>query len=272
MIMRFTSILQLFFLLSASWACEGGGPGEDGASDPDAAADPDTAPDTAPDTDTPPDAGDVAADDPAVDGPACSTTVHEGVATYYTFADGGGNCMFPPTPDDLNVAAINNEEYASSGTCGGCVFIQGPIGTVTVRIVDRCPECLAGHLDLSPSAFEQIARIEEGRVSIQWHFVPCDVSGPIRYHFKEGSNPWWTAVQIRNHRHLIAKLEYMDGSGSFREVPRLDYNFFVEESGMGPGPYTFRVTDEYGQVLTDSGIPHVEGGEVEGAGQFPPCM
>ncbi|MBK7582680.1 MAG: hypothetical protein IPI67_21095 [Myxococcales bacterium] len=37
------------------------------------------------------------------------------------------------------------------------------------------------------------------------------------------------------------------------------------------GPYTFRVTDVYGQVLTDSGIVHAEATEVEGAAQFPAC-
>ena len=55
------------------------------------------------------------------------------------------------------------------------------------------------------------------------------------------------------------------------EVPRTDYNYFVQtDPGMGPGPYQFRVTDSYGNVLVDSGIPHVENGTVSGAGQFPP--
>ncbi len=37
-----------------------------------------------------------------------------------------------------------------------------------------------------------------------------------------------------------------------------------------PGPYSFRVTDSYGNVLVDTGIPHVENGTVNGAAQFPP--
>ena len=39
---------------------------------------------------------------------------------------------------------------------------------------------------------------------------------------------------------------------------------------MGPGPYSFRVTDSYGNVLTDSGIQHIENGTVNGTSQFPP--
>ena len=51
----------------------------------------------------------------------------------------------------------------------------------------------------------------------------------------------------------------------------MDYNYFVEAGGMGPGPYTFRVTDVYGNVVEDQGIQHVENGDVPGQSQFPPC-
>ena len=92
---------------------------------------------------------------------------------------------------------------------------------------------------------------------------------PNCYHFKDGSNPWWTAVQIRNHRNPIAQLEYY-AAGSWVSVPRTSYNYFVQTNpGMGPGPYTFRVTDSYGNMLTDTGISPIENGTVSGAGQFP---
>ncbi len=38
---------------------------------------------------------------------------------------------------------------------------------------------------------------------------------------------------------------------------------------MGDGPYTLRVTDIFGQTLTDTGIALVVGGEVAGKTQFP---
>ena len=78
-------------------------------------------------------------------------------------------------------------------------------------------------------------------------------------------------MQIRHHTHRIAKFEY-EKDGAMVEVPRLDYNYFVEETGMGPGPYHFRVTDVLGQVVEDEGIGFVEGGVVDGTGQFPPCL
>lgn len=203
--------------------------------------------------------------------PACDDVWHDGPATYYTFADGSGACSFPPTPNDLLVAAMNAPDYGNSEPCGSCLLIQGPDGDVTVRVVDLCPECPVGHVDLSPEAFELIAPLSAGIVDVTWQYIPCNVTGPIRYFFKDGSNQWWTAVQIRNHRHAIDRFEYQEAGGAWIEVDRVDYNFFVETSGMGPGPYTFRVTDIHGAVLTDSNITFVEAGEVDGAAQFPPC-
>ncbi len=197
--------------------------------------------------------------------------IHRGYATFYTWADGRGNCGFDATLNDLMVGAMNQIDYAGSAVCGSCAAISGPRGEVTIRIVDRCPECAQGDIDLSPQAFARIADTTLGRVPITWKFVPCNLQGNIIYHFKDGSNQWWTAVQIRNHRYPVARFEYLTAQGTFKAVNRLDYNYFVESSGMGPGPYTFRVTDIYGHALVDSGISHVENGNVAGAGQFPVC-
>jgi expansin (peptidoglycan-binding protein) len=204
------------------------------------------------------------------DAPAQQNPLREGRATYYN-ATGAGNCSFDPSPQDLMVAAISYEDYGSADYCGTYVEVYGPEGTVTVRIVDKCPDaqCTAGHLDLSREAFAQIAPLERGIVPITWRVVSPELSGPIAYHFKEGSNQWWTAVQVRNHRNPVTKLEYQTAGGGWVAAPRVDYNFFLEAAGMGPGPYTFRVTDSYGNVLEDSNIPFREGGVVPGAAQFP---
>ncbi len=207
---------------------------------------------------------------PLVWRPTPPNPIHTGIATYYA-ATGDGACMFGISPNDLNVAAMNAEEYQTASVCGAYVLVKGPKGQVTVRIVDLCPECKAGHLDLSQQAFAAIAELAQGVVPITWQVVSPALSGPIDYHFKDGSNPWWMAVQVRNHRNPIAKLEYLNLSGQWINVARTSYNYFVQSvPGMDAGPYTFRVTDGYGNVLTDTGIPFVEDGTVHGALQFPP--
>lgn len=195
--------------------------------------------------------------------------IHTGIATYYN-ATGAGACLFDPSPQNLMVAAMNTEEFDNAAVCGSYVEVTGALGTVTVRIVDLCPECKAGHLDLSREAFAKIDEIRLGRVPITWQVVSPPIGGPIRYQFKDGSNQWWTAVQVRNHRNPIAKFEYLNDANQWVTVSRTSYNYFVQTNpGMGAGPYSFRVTDSYGNVLVDSGIGFVESGEVSGVGQFP---
>jgi len=204
-------------------------------------------------------------------GCALDDTAHTGEGTYYNEADGSGNCSFDPTPQDLMVGAMNDADYAGSAVCGACVALDGPDGSITIRIVDRCPGCAQGDIDLSPSAFELISPLSAGRVPITWHYVACGLTGNVVYHFKDGSNPFWTAVQVRNHRYPIAKFEWLTPGGDFREVPRESYNYFVEAGGMGDGPYTFRVTDVVGNVLEDSNIPLGDNVDAPGASQFPAC-
>lgn len=208
-------------------------------------------------------------DDPATG--SCEAVPPEvsGEGTYYN-ADGTGNCSFDASPGDLMVAALNAPDYQSAAMCGACVEVTGPQGSVTVRIVDQCPECKHGDLDLSPQAFQMLSPLAAGRIPITWRQVACKVNGPIAYHFKDGANAYWTAIQIRNHRYPIAKLEAMQGAG-YVEIPRLGYNYFVKESGLGPGPYALRVTDTRGHTVEDTNIALGDSVTRTGAHQLESC-
>ncbi len=196
--------------------------------------------------------------------------VHTGEGTwYYNAGRVTGACLYPPSPENLMVAAMNHFDYDNSALCGAYVKVTGPDGTVTVRITDECADCDPDQVDLSREAFAKIGSIPDGRINIQWQLVSYPLTDPIVYHFKDGSNQWWTAVQIRNHSNPIAKVEFMNEGGSFQELPRTSYNYFIEGDGMGPGPYTFRVTDVFGNAIVNSGIPLVPDGDVSGSGQFP---
>ncbi|WP_336242471.1 expansin EXLX1 family cellulose-binding protein [Corallococcus exercitus] len=190
----------------------------------------------------------------------------KGIATYYD-ANGGGNCGFDPG-GDLMVAAMNQAQYDNSAVCGECVDIVGPKGTVRVRIVDQCPDCDKGHLDLSVQAFDKVAERKDGRVDITWTPVSCDVAGPVEYHFKDGSNPWWTAIQVRNHRLPIKKLEWRR-DGDWKAFQRESYNYFIFE-GIGEGRFQLRVTASDGQQLVDSVEKVLDDDSVDGAEQFAP--
>lgn len=198
-----------------------------------------------------------------------SSELKKGFATYYDYAGSDGvSCGYGVT-SDTDVAAMDAPEYASSAACGTCFDVSGPKGKVKVRVVDLCPECEKGHLDLSEQAFAKIADKGDGRVAITYAAVACNVTGSMSYELKDGSSQYWTAIQVRNHRLPVTKLEYKK-NGAFVDMPRVDYNYFVDESGVGeqPNGLTIRVTAADGQVVEDS-IPDVQAGKVVvGSAQF----
>jgi expansin len=209
---------------------------------------------------------DAATTTPTGPGPALGQP-EPGQATYYG-ATGAGNCSFDASPGDLDVAAMNHVEYANSAVCGEGVHVVGPKGDVTVRIVDQCPECAQGALDLSQQAFAKIADVSAGRVPITWEVVACGVTGPIQYHFKDGSSQWWTAIQIRNHRVPVTKVEVKKSGGAWTDVGRVDYNYFVVSGGVGPGAFGVRVTGLTGSTVEDT-LPSVSAdATVAGSGQL----
>jgi expansin len=192
---------------------------------------------------------------------------HQGQGTYYS-ADGSGACMFDPSPNAMDVAALNAPDWSGSAFCGACADVTGPNGSVRVRIVDLCPECKSGDLDFSQQAFAKIAPISAGRVAITWTFVACDVTGPVSYRYKDGSNQWWTAVQVLNSRLPVSKLEYSPDGSSWNATQRQDYNYFLAGSGFGPNPVKVRITAIDGQTLVDQ-LPAVQASlTVPGQAQF----
>jgi expansin (peptidoglycan-binding protein) len=195
-------------------------------------------------------------------------TTHSGEGTYYG-ATGQGACSFDASADRM-VAAMNHTDYAGSAACGEYVTVTGPIGSVTVRITDVCPECAAGDIDLSAEAFAKIADPVAGRVPITWQVVAAELSGPVQYRYKEGASRYWTAIQVRNHRLPIAKLEILPSdSSSWIEVARTDYNYFVYTTAIASGALQVRITASTGAVLQDT-LPEPQGGLlVEGTAQFP---
>ncbi|HUP90958.1 MAG TPA: expansin EXLX1 family cellulose-binding protein [Solimonas sp.] len=205
------------------------------------------------------------ADSAGASGARALGEMQSGEGTFYA-DDGHGSCSFE-NPQERMVAAINDPQYAGSEACGMCAEVTGPRGKLVLRIVNRCPGCKAGDLDLSEEAFALIADKRDGRVPITWVPVACEVAGPIALHFKDGSSQWWLAVQVRNSRLPIRQVEMQTASG-FVALARQPYNYFVNADAPGPGPYTLRITATDGQQLLEPGIALRPGRAVQGRDQF----
>jgi expansin (peptidoglycan-binding protein) len=183
-------------------------------------------------------------------------TTHKGKATFYDMGGGTGNCSFPAVPADDLFVALGETEYAGAAACGSYLDVTGPKGTVRVKVVDSCPPCTPGHLDLSRTAFGRIADHVTGIVGVTWKAVRNPpVPGPLSVRFKDGANAWWFAVLIDNHANPLTSVAARSGNGGWRTAVRKDYNYWIIEGGAGPGPFDLKITDGYGRTGTATGVP-----------------
>jgi expansin len=188
--------------------------------------------------------------------PPTGTAPHSGKATFYDSNGAGGNCSNPAAPANRLYVALGPTEYSAGAACGGFLDVTGPKGTVRVLIMDQCPECEPGHLDLSREAFARIADPVQGLVPVTYRaVVNPPLPGPLTFRIKEGASQWWFAVRVGNHGNPLRSVEVRQGgSGPWQPAARQDYNYWLIASGAGPGPFNLRITDVYGHQVTVGGI------------------
>jgi expansin (peptidoglycan-binding protein) len=191
-------------------------------------------------------------------GSACAappaTSSHSGKATFYDLDGGTGNCSFTAPADDLFVA-LGPDQYSGGAACGTYLDVTGPRGKIRVKVIDSCPECATGHLDLSRTAFKKIGAEVAGIIPITYRTVvnPA-VPGPLSVELKDGTSQYWFAAQIDNHGNQLASVKVAGPSGTFHTAARTDYDYWTIDSGAGSGPFKVKITDVYGRSATLAGI------------------
>ena len=181
-------------------------------------------------------------------------------ATFYDLGSGIGNCSFPSAPANDQFVALGDVEYSGAAACGSYLDVSGPKGKVRVKVIDSCPPCEPGHIDLSRTAFKKIADEIDGIVPVTYKRVPNPaVPGPISVRLKEGSSRYWFAALIDNHANPLTSLKVSSGGGSFKTASRADYNYWIIDGGAGSGPFKIKITDVYGRMTTVSGIKLLPG-------------
>jgi expansin (peptidoglycan-binding protein) len=191
-------------------------------------------------------------------GSACaappSSARHEGKATFYDLGGTQGNCSTEPPADDLYVA-LGKNEYSGATACGSYLDVTGPRGKVRVKVFDSCPECAAGHLDLSRTAFKKIGKEIDGIIPITYKAVPdAPAPGPLSITFVEGTSQYYWAVTIDNHSNPIRSVRAKGPGGSFRAASLEDYNVWIIDGPMGSGPFQVKMTDIYGKTVTAKNV------------------
>ncbi|KAL3659854.1 hypothetical protein V7S43_015156 [Phytophthora oleae] len=207
-----------------------------------------------------------------------STNAYTGHATTYGLTDpSGGNCNFMKYPQAAvsNFVAINKVQWDSSMSCGRCAQVTCTDSLCSGRsqeseivyVVDQCPGCNEGDLDLSPSVFKSITGMEPGIVEISWEFVTCPVTGNIEYCLKEGSNSFWAAIQPT---HTTVGIESVTIDGKSTSMVASSFYFLLngdstEESDLSN--LKISMTSVQGETITDV-LSFADGKCVEGSSQF----
>ncbi|MET9340935.1 expansin EXLX1 family cellulose-binding protein [Nonomuraea sp. NPDC003804] len=162
-----------------------------------------------------------------------------------------GNCAI--TGAEL-YASVSAEEYAGSQACGGYLDVKGPRGTVRVQVVDSCPTCRRGELDLSMAAFAVIADPRSGVATVDYHQVRNPELGQsLAVRVRKGSTAGWLALQLLDHGNPLRSVEIRD-HGRWRALERGSDSYWVAAGGAGAGPFSLRVTDVHGQQVTVEGV------------------
>ena len=205
--------------------------------------------------------------------PDCPAAISDldGVATYYS-ATGAGACTFPPS-SDLMVTALAAPDWAGSAHCGRCIEVWGPEARIVVRVVDLCPECPSGHLDLSAEAFDLIADPVQGIVPVAFRSIECPVTGDLRLYLAPGSSVWWVGLQVRNHPYAVSQVEFRRDGVWYFGVRQSWNSFQLPGSFPVPivPPLAIRITDVHGRQVETALATIGDDVEVTTEEQFPLC-
>lgn len=169
-----------------------------------------------------------------------------GDGTYYGRTEGGHCSLKLPRPPMYNgfvPVSLNTAQYGNSLPCGACIEFTGtgkgsganPIrGTQKGYIMDSCPSCAYGDLDISESG--------DGRWEVKWRFIDCP-SNNVFFQL-QGSHEWYKKIQPRGSKKPVQKLMLNGKPGS-----RTADNFF-EVHGYMTAPMTVTMTLVGGETIT----------------------
>lgn len=108
-------------------------------------------------------------EEPSVEERTLETRAYSGDITY--FYPGLGACGWNNNQNEM-VVAVSHIIFSKSNPCGKKIRVKGPKGSVDVKVVDKCPSCTEGSVDLSPAAFKKaVGDLGLGRKKGSWTYI-----------------------------------------------------------------------------------------------------
>ncbi|KAI1127933.1 carbohydrate-binding module family 63 protein [Nemania abortiva] len=203
--------------------------------------------------------------------PIVDSAAVAGRSTFYGGNLNGGACSFTTytLPSGIFGTAFSGAAWDSAAHCGACLRVNANGKSIIAMVVDKCPECEEGHLDLFENAFDVLSPLSSDLLSTSYTFVDCPISSPLVLHNKSGTSAYWFSMQVVNANEPISKLEVStDGGSTWKATTRQDYNFFENASGFGTDTVTVRVTSESGSTVVVKNVSLASDSQVTASSNF----
>jgi len=200
---------------------------------------------------------------PVLARPVLARPAIRGHAVFYNPGLAAGSCGLGPFPAGGRYASLPSRSYASGRACGSYLDVSGPAGTVRAEVVDVCPDCAAGTVDLSRAAFARIADPRTGTVAVSYQpAVDPPLPGPLELRIAAAGRPGTLAVQVINHGNRLSSVAASGPGGRWqRLVPGADgYWTGSLDAGDAPGGTPGGVSAAVGGVPAGPGSRGEAGG------------
>jgi expansin len=207
----------------------------------------------------------------------------QGRITYYDQVTVGA-CDIPVNTRPQYTAALDQPDFQNGLACGATARLINNGKEIQVMIVDLCPtqgneQWCSGdmpHFDLAGSStFGLLEPVSAGVKVLQFQWIPTPVgTSPIKLRYKDGTNAWWVAIEVLNHRYPILKVEVKNpqtGAWMTSNRTQAGWNYWVFQfTGSGlQTPYQIRITDQYGHAIEETATTIQASYMWTGANQFP---
>ncbi|KAK7920015.1 hypothetical protein PG985_008037 [Apiospora marii] len=194
-----------------------------------------------------------------------------GTSTFYGGNLNGGTCSFSSytIPSGIYGTAFSGSAWNNGAKCGSCLEVSAKGKTIKVMVVDKCPECEPGHLDLFEDAWKALSPGSSDPMTTTWTEVECGITSPLVLHNKSGTSPYWFSMQVVNANEAVAKLEVStDGGKLWQEAKRQDYNYFENSSGFGAAKQSVRVTSVSGKTVVVDNVGVESDSQIKASSNF----
>jgi expansin (peptidoglycan-binding protein) len=199
-----------------------------------------------------------------LEGTPSASTLTQGQAYYYNPGGGVGSCSFGPLPASGLYVSLASAQYAGGASCGSYLDVSGPAGHVQAEVVDLCPGCTDGGLDMSEAAFSRVAPVAAGTAEVSYRLVrDPQPAARLELRVAQSASAGWLALQVIGNGNPLSSVAVAPAGAprpaQWQPLALNSDDYWAAPAGAGPGPFMIRITDVFGDRVVASGIQLLPG-------------